>query len=180
MNLPIIAQRDGELHAFKALWWLVPHWSKTGKPEATAFNARVETVDTSRLFAQYFKSSRCLIPVAAFYEYSGKEMVPVTKDGKTRKVKQPYLIRLKSEEPFALGGIFSVWTDKKTGEEMPSYSVLTTVPNKVVGQVHDRMPVIIPEKYFKLWLDRDYTDTKELNQIAKEPYPASKMIGRKG
>ncbi len=173
--LPIFAFRGGELKAFKAMWWLIPHWSKDGKAEATSFNARIETADIKPLFAQYFKSRRCLIPVNAFYEYNGSDLVEITLKGRTKKVKQPSVIMMKEENSFMLGGIFSVWVDPKTGEEKPSYSVLTTEPNNVVSPIHDRMPVIIEEKYFQLWLDREYKDTKELKGIAKKPYPASKM-----
>jgi len=41
------------------------------------------------------------------------------------------------------------------------------------------MPVILDKKYFKLWLDRGYTDVKELKRIIQEPYPASKMKAEK-
>ena len=100
-------------------------------------------------------------------------------NGKLKKVKQPYLVRMKDNEPFVLAGIFSVWVDKKTGEELPTYSVLTTEPNNVVGRVHNRMPVILDKKYFKLWLDREYKDTKELKRLIQEPYPAAKMKAEK-
>jgi len=178
-KLPIIAERDGKLHAFKALWWLIPHWSASGKPEVTAFNARVETVDKSRLFAPYFKSSRCLIPVGAFYEYSADEIVEIEINGKLKRVKQPYLVRMKNNEPFALAGIFSVWVDKKTGEELPTYSVLTTEPNEVIGRMHDRMPVILDKRNFKMWLDPEYQDTEKLKKIIQESYPASRMKAEK-
>ena len=173
-RLPIFAMRDGELRAFKALWWLIPHWSKTGKAESTAFNARVETIDTSRLFAPYFKSSRCLIPADAFFEYS-ETMIDVTVEGKRGKKKKPYVFRMKDESPFMLGGVFSVWVDPKTGEEKPSYTVITTTPNALLEKVHDRMPAIIPEKHFSIWLDRDFKQTNEVKTIAAEPYPHTKM-----
>lgn len=178
-KLPVIAYRDGKLQAFKALWWLVPGWSKTGKPEVTAFNARIETIMTSRLFAPYFRSRRCLIPVRAFFEYKPDEMVTITLNGKTKPVKQPYCIRMKDGGTFMLAGIYSVWVDKKTGEEMPSYAVITTVPNELLKPIHDRMPVILDEKHFKQWLDPEFEDVKALKALAEKPYPASKMKAQK-
>lgn len=173
-HLPIIACRDGELQAFKAMWWLIPGWSKTGKPEATAFNARAETIDTSPLFSPYFKGSRCLVPVSAFYEYPPTEFVEIMRDGKKKKVKQPYVIRMKDEKPFMMAGIFAIWVDKKTGEELPSYAVITTEANKLMKPIHHRMPVILEEKHFNLWLDRDYKDAKEIKKLLV-PYPPAKM-----
>jgi putative SOS response-associated peptidase YedK len=178
-NLPIVAYREQELRAFNALWWLIPHWSKTGKPEAVAFNARVETIDKSPMFSPYFKSSRCLFPISAFYEYSEKEKITIELNGKAKVVKTPYLFRMKKEEPFMLGGIFSVWKNEKTGEELPSFAVLTTEPNPLVKKVHNRMPVIIPEGYYKLWLDREYKDVKELANLAARPYDHAKMLSKR-
>ena len=45
-------------------WWLVPFWAKE-VPKATMFNARIETIDTSRAYAEPFKKRRCLIPADA-------------------------------------------------------------------------------------------------------------------
>ncbi|MEX0602164.1 MAG: SOS response-associated peptidase [Bacteroidota bacterium] len=176
-KLPIIARRDGDLTAFRAQWWLIPHWSKTGKPEVTAFNARAETLDSSRLFAPYFKGSRCVVPVSAFYEYS-PEQVEITVNGKTRSVKQPYVIRMKDGAPFLLAGIFSVWVDPKSGEELPTYAVITTGPNSVMEPIHNRMPVILDTTILPLWLDRDFKDTKELKK-ALVPSPASPLKAHK-
>jgi putative SOS response-associated peptidase YedK len=175
-NVPVIGTWEDELRAFKAFWCLIPHWSKTGKPEATAFNARIETIDKSKLFAPYFKSSRCLVPVSAFYEYNAEKPLTIEVNGKKKPAKQPSVIMMKDKKSFMLGGCFSVWTDKKTGELKPSYTVITTEPNKLVGAIHNRMPVIIEEKYFELWLDRSYNDVKELKSIAAKSYPATKMI----
>ena len=66
-QLPVIAIRDNKLVAQKMRWWLIPHWSKDGKINATTFNAKSETLSQSKLFSPYFKSSRCLIPADAFY-----------------------------------------------------------------------------------------------------------------
>lgn len=177
-QLPIIAQRDGELQAFKAMWWLIPSWAKSSKPEFPAFNARAETIDKLPSFSPYFKSSRCLIPVKAFYEYPPTEFVEIMRDGKKKKVKQPYLIRMKDDNAFMMAGIFSIWVNKQTGEELPTYAVITTEANKLMKPIHHRMPVILDNKHFKLWLDRDYKDAKALKKLLV-PYPPAKMKAHK-
>jgi putative SOS response-associated peptidase YedK len=45
--------------------------------------------------------------------------------------------------------------DRKAGVELLTFSVITTDPNEVVQPVHDRMPVIIPEKDYDRWLRAD-------------------------
>jgi putative SOS response-associated peptidase YedK len=173
-HLPIIAHRDGGLEAFKAMWWLIPQWSKSGKPESTAFNARAETIETSPLFAPYFKRQRCLVPVSAFYEYPPTEFVDIQKEGKKKKVKQPYLIRMKDKAPFSMAGIYSVWVNKQTGEELPSYAVITTSANSLMEKIHHRMPVILDEKEYEPWLDPEFGDSKTLKNLLA-PYPPKNM-----
>ncbi len=162
-KMPIVAMRHGELTAEKMQWWLIPHWSKDGKINATTFNAKSETVDQSKLFAPYFKSSRCLIPADAFYEW--KKI--------TAREKQPMCITMKDEKPFMFAGLFSVWKNEK-GEELPSFTIITTEPNKLMSDIHTRMPVILHQKDFDEWLDRENKDTGKLKELLV-PYPASEM-----
>ncbi len=174
-RLPVFAVRDGTLTAGKMLWWLIPHWSKDGKPSATTFNAKSETVAQSRLFAPYFKSSRCLVPADAFYEWT--KIVPDT-DGpprpKPREEKQPMCIRMRDGAPFMFAGLFSVWKNEKE-EEFPSFTILTTTPNDLMAAIHQRMPVILPDKDHETWLDREFKDTEALRKLLV-PYPAKSMI----
>jgi len=174
-RLPVLAIRDGNLNIQKMQWWLIPHWSKDGKIQATAFNAKAETLDQSKLFVPYFKSSRCLIPADAFYEWQRMHTVMEVR-GKLKEVeaKQPMCIRMKDEKTFMFAGLFSVWKNDK-GEEFPSYTIITTEPNKLMKDIHTRMPVILPEKQYELWLDRDYKDIESLKKLLK-PFPATRMI----
>ncbi len=171
-KLPVFAVRDGALVVRKMQWWLIPHWSKDGKPSATTFNAKAETVAQSRLFAPYFRASRCLVPADAFYEWT--KIVPVA-DGpkKPREEKQPMCIVMKDRSPFMFAGLFSVWKNEK-GEELPSFTILTTTPNALMSGIHSRMPVILPEKHHAQWLDREFKDTNELNKLLV-PYPSEAM-----
>jgi len=162
-RMPAIAIRDGELVLLKMQWWLIPHWSKDGKIKATTFNAKAETLDQSKLFAPYFKSSRCLVPADAFYEW--KRI--------TAKEKQPMCIRMKDQKPFMFAGLFSVWKNEK-GDEFPSFTIITTEPNKLMADIHTRMPAILPRKHFDQWLDKEYKDTDKLKRLLKS-YPESKM-----
>jgi putative SOS response-associated peptidase YedK len=84
------------------------------------------------------------------------------------KTKQPYLISLKDQEPFAIAGIWGTWGK----EQLKSCCIITTTPNKVVEKIHNRMPVILsPEDEFT-WLE-DISSEKALTML--KAYPASKM-----
>ena len=173
-RLPVFAVRDGVLTADIMQWWLVPHWSKTNKTEFSTFNAKAETLEKSKLYSPYFKGSRCLVPAEAFYEWK-KTTATGESGGKEQEVveKQPMCIRLKDEAPILFAGLFSVWKDPE-GKELPTFTIITTTPNDLMSSIHARMPVILSEKHFEQWLDRDFKDTEKLQKLLV-PYPAAQM-----
>jgi len=173
-RMPVIAERGGELVIQKMQWWLIPHWSKDGKINATTFNAKSETLDQSKLFSPYFKSSRCLVPADAFYEWKNITLQKEVK-GNTVEVheKQPMCIRMKDQKTFMFAGLFSVWKNDK-GEEFPSFTIITTTPNKLMSEIHTRMPVILKEKYFDEWLNRENKNVEDLKRLLVS-YPAAQM-----
>jgi putative SOS response-associated peptidase YedK len=173
-RMPVIAEREEELVVEKMQWWLVPHWSKDGKIKATTFNAKAETLDEGKLFMPYFKSSRCLVPADAFYEWKNIAVQREVK-GKIREVqeKQPMCIRMKNQKTFMFAGLFSVWKNDK-GEEFPSFTIITTTPNELMAEIHTRMPVIVQEKDFDKWLNRENKNIEDLKKLCVA-YPASRM-----
>jgi putative SOS response-associated peptidase YedK len=59
-------------------------------------------------------------------------------------------------EPFALGGLFSVWTDRVTGELVPTFTILTTEANEQMAIIHNtkkRMPLILTKENEREWLE---------------------------
>jgi putative SOS response-associated peptidase YedK len=101
---------------------------------ATTFNAGGEP-DEKQALRSVFAASRCLVPATAFYEW---KKLAVKAKGKTVEEKLPMCIRLKDEQPFMFAGLFSVWKNA-SGEEFPSFSIITTVPNPLMAKIHDRM-----------------------------------------
>jgi len=204
-RLPVFAMRHGEMIVQEMQWWLVPHWSKDGKTNATTFNAKSETVAESRLFAPYFKGSRCLVPAEAFYEWkeassevgvrsadargrvgkyaeAGGQVGGYASERDAKKVKQPMCIRMRDRAPFMFAGLFSVWRDAE-GKEFPSFAILTTEPNALMAEIHRRMPVILPEDHHEEWLDRENKNVDALKKIlvpydtkAMEAYPVSRYV----
>lgn len=188
-QLPVISVRDGVLRADIMQWWLVPHGSKDGKPmigkdgtPLKTFNAKGETLATSRLYAPYFRSARCLVPADAFYEWKTLQDQPTLLSGK--QPKQPMAIRLKEGRSLMFAGLFSVW--KEEGGErrgVGSFSIITTQANNLMSQIHQRMPVILREEDHERWLDRTYKDTDVLQKLIRpfssdemEAYPVSRYV----
>jgi putative SOS response-associated peptidase YedK len=173
-QLPAFAIRHDELIVEPMQWWLIPHWSKDGKPEFSSFNAKAETLDQSKLFAPYFKGSRCLIPADAFYEWQRVAATQEVRGGQKKvEEKHPMCVRMNNDAPFLFAGLFSIWKDAE-GNERPTFTIITTEPNELMAPIHHRMPVVLPEQYIEQWLDRSYKDTDHLKKLLA-PYPAKKM-----
>ena len=69
--------------------------------------------------------------------------------------KQPYAFTVRDQPTFAFAGLWDAWHDKQTGDWLQSFAILTTEPNELTGQVHNRMPVILHEKDYDEWLLRE-------------------------
>ena len=132
----------GEQEFAFALWGLIPVWSKTLNVKwPRPINARAETLTEKKMFKGILRHKRCLIPADGFYEWK--------QEGKT---KRPYHIHFKDRRPFALAGLWSLWSGSN-GEELDSCTIITTTANEVMREVHDRMPVILSPESYGDWLD---------------------------
>src|SRR5215212_1795191 len=69
----------------------------------------------------------------------------VGKSGKRLKTpgKYPYHIGVKDSPYFFIAGVWQNWTDKDTGETIPTAALITTFANGLMRQIHNsklRMP----------------------------------------
>jgi len=124
----------------------------------------VEDIHLPKVKLNSKNASRCLIPADGFYEWK--------KVGKKTKI--PHRFTLRDEETFSFAGI---WEEYETvsGESQHTFLILTTSPNDVVSEVHDRMPVILKREHEKKWLD-SYSSESELLELL-QPYPNELMLG---
>lgn len=138
-------------------WGLIPSWSTDGKG---FINARAETLEQKPSFSESFRLRRCLIPADGFFEWkrSGRE-------------KRPYYIHSIDENPVMFAGIWDTW--RKRSETITSCAIVTTAANELVGELHDRMPAILPAELQEAWLDRRTNRAELLRMLT--PYPASRM-----
>ena len=142
-------------------WGLIPAWSKAPRMQFSTINARAETLAKSPVFRGPFKSRRCLVPASGFYEWQAQA-----------QGKQPFCIRLSGGELFAFAGLYDIWRDDD-GNELHSYTIVTTAPNELVAPIHNRMPVILRREDENAWLDPD-SDLAHLLGLLRA-YPASAM-----
>ena len=166
---PIVRlDRDtGEREVVLMRWGLIPFWSNDEKIGLRTINAKAETITTTPAFREAFKYRRCLVPADAFYEWQKL-------DAKTR---QPFAIAMKDGRPYAFAGVWEKWKDRAAGADLLTFAVITTDPNEVVQPMHDRMPVIIPERDYDRWLQPGNPERPPVDLL--RPYYASKMIAWK-
>jgi len=152
---PVVANENTKLiQQFQ--WGLIPSWAKDDSIKAYTLNAKIETIKEKPSFKNCVKN-RCLVIVDGFYEWQWL-------DPKGKK-KQKYLIIKPKEELFSLGGIWSEWTDKTTGEIIKSYSIVTTEANELMAEIHNnkkRMPLILEPDQEENWLKGE-----EINDFIK-------------
>jgi len=148
-----------ELSFYK--WGLIPFWAKDKSIGNKMINAKAETINIKTSFKNPFKRKRCLVLSDGFYEW--KKINP--------KEKIPYRIKMEDNSLFAMAGIWDTWKDE-AGEMINSFAIITTSPNELMENIHNRMPVILEKKGEKAWLNE--TDTDFLQSLLK-PFPAKKM-----
>ena len=142
-------------------WGLIPGWAKDPTIGNRLINARAETVAEKPAFRTAFKHWRCLVPASGFYEWKT--------DGKR---KLPYYIRPKGDELFGLAGITEEWNGP--GGVVRTVCLITTEPNELMRQIHDRMPVLIAPEDYATWLDGGNKDVERLKGMLGS-YPAEDM-----
>ncbi len=144
------------------LWGLIPSWAKDPSIGNRLINARAESLAEKPAFRAAFRRRRCLVPADGFYEWK-----------KTGDGKQPYFITRKDGKPMALAGLWERW-QSPDGSVIESFTLITTEPNELVRKLHNRMPAILPEDAFDLWLD-PFADLKTVQKLLQTPYPAARL-----
>ena len=144
-------------------WGLVPIWARDAKVGFSTINAKAETIMISPTYREAFKYRRCLVPADAFYEW-------VRIDAKT---KQPFAISLKSGETYGFAGLWERWKNVEAKTVLLTFTIITTDPNEVVLPLHDRMPVIIPERDYDRWLQPGDPEQPPIDLL--RPFDADKM-----
>ncbi|MGM0509651.1 MAG: SOS response-associated peptidase [Thermoplasmatota archaeon] len=180
-SLPVITDKKPGRFSFLG-WGLVPYWTK-GKEQAEDIrmktgNARADTLFQKPSFRVPIKKRRCLVIADGFFEW--------------REVKgrnYPYYIKMKDDDAFAFAGIWDEWSDKKAGDKLRTFSLITTEANPLLEKVHNkkkRMPAILRRADEKRWL-RDGMSEEDIASLLKPyeekelvAYPIKRLITKKG
>ena len=159
--MPVIRRIEGQRTFVPAKWGLLPSWAKDTEGMQKPINAKAETAAIKSMFRHAFRKSRVLVPADAFYEWKPAQ-----------GGKQPYLIRMRDESPFGMGGLLEHWHGPEG--EVLTFTILTTEPNSLMAEIHNRMPVIVRPEDYGRWLDPGMDDVAELQGMIG-PYPERLM-----
>jgi putative SOS response-associated peptidase YedK len=165
-----------------AIWGLIPEDCSTKddalKIRNMTLNARSETLIERKSFAPSFENKRCVVYLEGFYEHFHKH-------GKT----YPHLITMKSGELLPMAGLYADWVDPNSGEEIRTFSIVTTTANSMMRKIHNnpklsngpRMPVILGKDNIMDWLTpKSVTSKDHQENILKlcVPIDSSKLSSR--
>ena len=156
---------DGGRQARLARWGLMA--SRDQPKSLSTFNARVETAARSPIFCEAYRTRRALILIQGAYEWTG--------DKKTRR---PLAITRTDGRPLVCAGL---WNEL---DGVTSCTILTTAPTGVFAEVHDRMPLLLPQGRWAAWLDlqtplaqvQALTAPNDLHR-ALQAYPVDAAVG---
>jgi putative SOS response-associated peptidase YedK len=140
-------------------WGLFPAWVSDLSLGSRVAHARAETVATKRAFREAFSRRRCLVVVDSCH---------------LSRRRKPYLIQMTDGQPFGMGRVWDRWQKDEKGP-IESCAIITTAANEVVQPINDRMPVIIAPEDYDRWLDPDFYDAEELEQMMS-PWPSDRML----
>lgn len=150
-QVPIVRlNHAGERELVQVRWGLVPRWAKDPSIGTRMINARGETLASKAAFSNAFARHRCLVPANGFYEWQ------VTRSGK-----QPMHVGMPDGRPFGLAGLYERWLSPE-GEVLDTCAIVTTSACDSLRNVHERMPVIVPDAEYGRWLDSANADVADL------------------
>jgi putative SOS response-associated peptidase YedK len=159
-----VVPNNGENRLDFYSWGLIPSWAKEPEIGNRMINARAETLPEKPSFRSAFRRRRCLVLANGFYEWRQEP---------GQRNKTPMYIRLLTGQPFAFAGLWESWF-APDGSNVLSSAIITTQPNPLIQDIHNRMPVILPESAYSLWLEKSEPPIERL-QALLTPFPAELM-----
>ena len=164
--VPLLVPEHGVLTLGTARWGLIPHWWKQDKPSKLSFNARIEEAAAKPMWRDPMRFGRCLIPAEGWYEWRVIEQTdPQT--GEIVQSKQPHFIRRQDARLCCFAGLMSGRSVPGSAEPQLTCALLTTAAAGPLAEVHDRMPVVLPDDAHDRWLDRALKNPVQASALAQ-------------
>src|SRR6185295_12879686 len=165
--VPLLVLDHGVLTLGTARWGLIPHWWKEEKPPKFSFNARLEEAAGKPMWRDPMRFGRCLVPAEGWYEWRVIEQTDA-QTGEIVQGKQPHYIRRQDGKLFCFAGLMSRRSVPGSEEPQITCALITTAAAGPLADLHDRMPVVLPDEAHDRWLDRNLKDPAQASVLARE------------
>lgn len=161
------ARQSGAVRQLRTVrWGLVPNWSRDAKGGARMINARIETVSSKPAFKAAAARRRCLVPALGYYEWQA-----------TDQGKVPHFLHDPDGRLLAMAGLYELWRDPARADDDPqrwlwTCTIITQQATDLLGEIHDRNPMVVPVELREQWLDCSADDAAVARHILDEIPPA--------
>ena len=151
----------------------------------STINAKSDRLTDSKMWREPFAKRRCLVPASGLYEWpkpghairptytpepdsvvdeaspgpgnlfgTPLPIKPAKKAKAPKPIKRVFAITTVEPGPFAFAGIWDLWK-RPDGTRLETFALVTTEPNELVAQIHDRLALILHPKDYDRWLGID-------------------------
>jgi putative SOS response-associated peptidase YedK len=115
----------------------------------------------------------CLVPACGYDEWQGEG-----------REKTPYYIYPQREPFVAFAGLYDTWTTPD-GEDLSTFTIITTDADESMARLHNRMPVILARALEDAWLDPALTQAHDVLDVLSrstglelDAYPVSRLVNK--
>ena len=127
-------------HVKMMKWGLIPNWATDASIGSKLINARAETLLEKPSFKNLVSNQRCIVLSDGYFEW---------KRSNSRAI--PFYVYNPNNKILPMAGLWDFWKNN-SGENIFSYTIITTQANSNLKDIHHRMPVILDLKQIDPWL----------------------------
>lgn len=124
--------------------WSVMRWGFMASIEGKktyVFNAKIESLTKLSMWRRRIHK-RCIIPASGFYEWEKINGRPGAK----------FEITVRDQPVFGFAALYDDTINPKTHEPERVFWIITTPPNRVFAEYHNRQPAILDRDQYDEWL----------------------------
>lgn len=149
--------RHGQKTVFPMVWGF-----NLPRSKSPLINARVESACEKPAFKDSWQQMRCIIPASYYFEWEH------LKDPSSGKVKtgDKYVIQPQGSEVTWLAGLYRI--EMISGMKIPVFTILTTESLEEIRFIHERMPLIFPEKTAEAWIMHEIRPEELIKRSIRE------------
>lgn len=151
----ICLDAGGRRVARRMRWGMVPVHAGDPMIGTKFIHARAETIEEKPTFREAFFNRRGLVVVNTFNE--GEEVTP--------KKTQQYVVTPRGRAATAIAVIWERW--ERRDDVLETFAMVTVPPNALIATITDRMPAVIDDADWPVWLGEVPATVDEIKAVLK-------------